>query len=461
MANSKSLFDRTSDTLRRLGIGAKDSVLVAVSGGIDSSALLHVLVTLRETGHIGAVHTAHINHGLRGEASDADERLVRHMCENANVPMVVRSVDTEKHAHTLKCGIEEAARELRYTAFKEIAVALGVRFVLTAHSANDQAETVMMNIMRGAGVRGLSGIPETRTDGAVTFVRPWLDVTRKEIAEYAADRALHFAEDATNTLLDYQRNRVRHIVIPAIAQAFDTRDILASFEGLARRMAGLQRYIEREASVHLAAAKTDRGLRLERLDSLPSEILAEVVEHWLAAQDKVHRLNSSDRESIAVIVQKGSGAIELSKGVRLLAAKGLLSIAGPRSEFEPVDLSRSMKHDFPQGVLCVGPPARLRLDAAHFYIATEDVHRFQLRPWQATDKMEPFGMQGRSKLISDLLTDAGVTGEQRTAYPVLEDIPSSTILWLPGIRGSELSRKDGAAACSGLVELEWLPVDEE
>jgi tRNA(Ile)-lysidine synthase len=267
MASSKpDLCARTLDRLRALSVTSEDALLVAVSGGMDSMSLLSVLCMLRDDSEVGSLAAVHVNHLLRGEASENDELLVRKQCEEHRVPLEVRRMDALSYARGRKLGIEEAARECRYQAFEECAKELAIRYVLTAHTANDQVETILMNIVRGAGLRGIAGIPASRQSGDVTILRPWLSVTRDEIEAYQSDVNIAYSTDATNAELTFQRNRVRHIVVPALQQAFPDRDVLRAFAMLAERAAGLSQTVQWVAEQELAKALSGGpGLELSTL----------------------------------------------------------------------------------------------------------------------------------------------------------------------------------------------------
>ena len=186
-------------------------VLVCVSGGADSMSLLDALLELSaERGF--RVAAAHFNHKLRGNESDRDEAFVINECKEYGVDLVVESGDAAAYAKENGLGIEEAARELRYEYFEAAAARLGAVRIATAHNANDLAETIIMNLTRGAGASGLSGIPPRRG----IIVRPMLRISRDEVMEYITGRGLAYVEDSTNSIEDRTRNKIRHSVIPIL-----------------------------------------------------------------------------------------------------------------------------------------------------------------------------------------------------------------------------------------------------
>jgi len=189
-------------------------VLVAVSGGPDSVALVHLLV--RSGGKRENLVVAHVNHQLRGADSDRDADFVSELCRNLGITSRIRAV--QPLTLNDRNGIEEAARRLRYACLREFAEAEGARYVLTGHTADDQAETILYRLLRGTGLHGLRGIPRSRPFGPAALVRPLLGFRRQELLRYLDELGVTYRSDATNESLDFARNRVRHLVIPAALQ---------------------------------------------------------------------------------------------------------------------------------------------------------------------------------------------------------------------------------------------------
>lgn len=183
-------------------------LLAAVSGGRDSMYLLHRLLELFP----GRVACAHFDHRLRGPESDRDREFVRGHCAALGVPCRIGQGDVAAFAAEKGLGIEEAAREMRYAFLQEAADELGAACILTAHTAEDNAETLLLNLARGTGLRGLCGIPPVRGN----ILRPMLEVTRREIDIYIREKGVPYTEDSTNAEDHYARNRLRHAALPAL-----------------------------------------------------------------------------------------------------------------------------------------------------------------------------------------------------------------------------------------------------
>ncbi|MEX1054886.1 MAG: tRNA lysidine(34) synthetase TilS, partial [Rhodothermales bacterium] len=221
-------------------------MLVGISGGADSLSLADILLRL---GH--SVSAMHINFRLRGEASDADEEFVRLWCGSRGIPLVVRSFDTAIVAEERRLSIQEAARDLRYEAFAAEAEAAGVRTVAVGHHRDDQVETVLLNLFRGAGPEGLAGMPVQRMlTESVRVIRPLLCLTRTEVEAYAGERGLEWREDASNLKSVYRRGALRAEIIPLIEKHFGT----GVRENIARSADLMREYVDRSLAPDIATA---------------------------------------------------------------------------------------------------------------------------------------------------------------------------------------------------------------
>jgi len=220
-----------------VALGARQGgLLVAVSGGVDSVVLAHALHAVRERCGL-VLSIGHVNHALRGAASEADEAAVRALAARLGVSVAVRRAPPaplrEGRSSRDRPTLQEAARTLRYQALREMAEAAGARWIATAHTADDQAETVLLRLLRGAGPDGLGGIPERSPDGRI--LRPLLGVSREEVLAHARGRGIAWREDASNARDAYARNRLRRHWLPGLARDFNPR-LLRSLADLAEAM---------------------------------------------------------------------------------------------------------------------------------------------------------------------------------------------------------------------------------
>ena len=208
---------RVLETVKKYNmIKDEDKVVIGVSGGPDSMTLLNILNNLKEKLNI-KIYVAHINHMIRKEA-DEETEYVRQFCENIGVDFFAKRVKVEEEAKKQKIGTEEAGRNIRYEFFEEVAKKVGANKIATAHNSNDNAETVLMNIIRGTSVSGLKGIEKIREG---KFIRPIIECSREEIEEYCKEQKLEPKYDKTNYENIYTRNKIRNLLIPYLQKEFN------------------------------------------------------------------------------------------------------------------------------------------------------------------------------------------------------------------------------------------------
>ena len=440
---TQPLIARTEASLASHSVTSGFRLLVAVSGGPDSLALAHVLQSLRGVHNFAELAVAHVNHGIRPEAVD-EENVVRRYCEEWNVPIYVKRVDSIGAAKQAKRGIEETARRQRYEFFEELSKSHGFDFILTAHTANDQAETVLMHLVRGAGVRGLAGIPAKRKLGSAYLIRPWLSITRDEILEYIQACGLRPLYDKSNEELAYQRNRVRHIVMPALAEAWPERSPVRSIARVAERFRELDQFLTARVSQKRTELRVSSGLSLTGLKELHGFELHAILEAWIAETFGPFSISSRETARIAVWLASRSPVLELRRGIRLRKHGMVVNIEKNTESlyFKPVLLIRDQTATTPFGEFSLHSAAQQQISKdpliAPFDSDSLSNHPIRVRPWQQSDRIAPFGMEGKRKLVSDVLTEAKITGERRRSYPVVEMV-GNAILWVPGIRRSDIA----------------------
>ncbi|MCL2526900.1 MAG: tRNA lysidine(34) synthetase TilS [Defluviitaleaceae bacterium] len=235
-----------------------DGVIVGLSGGADSVTLLSALMALGDEMSL-SVYAVHINHNLRGSAARQDEIFVRNLCQDADVPLIVYSADVQGYANKHKLGIEEAGRNIRYKYLHQSLKTFDAQKIAVGHNQDDNAETILLNLFRGTGLKGLCGIPPV--NGSI--IRPLIGVSRKEIEAYAAENTLEFITDETNASLDYSRNYVRNEIIPIICKQFGEQ-VPAT---IARNAALLT--ADEEALAATAYDAFVKGHSADRADQLP------------------------------------------------------------------------------------------------------------------------------------------------------------------------------------------------
>ena len=195
-----------------------DNIVIGVSGGPDSMALLNILISIRKNRKLSyEIVVAHVNHGIRIEAEE-ETKYVENFCKEKGISCYIKREKVEEFAKEQKIGTEEAGRKIRYSFFEEVALKVHANKIATAHNANDNAETVLMNIIRGSGTSGLKGIEAKRDD---RYIRPLIKCTRKEIEEYCEQNKLNPKQDKSNSENIYTRNKIRNILIPLLQDEFN------------------------------------------------------------------------------------------------------------------------------------------------------------------------------------------------------------------------------------------------
>lgn len=418
------------------------TVLVAVSGGADSMACLSVL---RRLGY--DVHALHANYGLR-EGADADEALVRRWCEEQSpaVPLTAVSLDAEARAAARDESLQESARRLRYEALAERAAVIGAPAVATGHHRDDQAETLLLNLVRGSGPEGLAGMRPSRPmeeAPSVSLVRPLLDVSRDDIEDYTEAERLPWRTDPTNRSLDYDRGVMRTEILPRLADHFEgVRDTLARSATLMGEYVDQALRPALEDRMEAAYGECERGGWLS-IDALTDEspvwrrrVLLEALRRALPSASysyaMAEELDALVDAQVGCRVEVGGGRVwRERRGLRFLPEEAEPNPVSPTS----IDWGESIS--IPQGELrvdpCVEHPSLL--DSGTPQVAYADADRLgqplTVRSWSDGDRFQPFGLQG-SKTVSDLLTEEQVPSHRRKAVCVL--CTEDHIAWVVGHR---------------------------
>lgn len=303
---------------------AAERVVVAVSGGADSLALLHILQALQGDLQI-ALHVATLDHGLRGAQGAEDAAFVAQIAANWQIPCTVGSVDVPNLAATWRLGIEAAARRARYAFLRQCAAEIGAACIATAHQRDDQAETVLLHLIRGSGLAGLRGILPSRERDGVRIVRPLLTIGRDELLAYLTTHGVAPRHDPSNSDMQYTRNKVRHAVMPLLREINPSvalslaRTAETLRDDYAALMASLPSYtppiIQREAFLRLLPAQQRLWLRAAVQQLAPERELS--FERVEAALRFVRRLRTA-------------GGVQLGGGIWLRANQARLRVERER-----------------------------------------------------------------------------------------------------------------------------------
>jgi tRNA(Ile)-lysidine synthetase-like protein len=494
------MHERLLATIRRLNLIPPGSrVVVAVSGGADSLALLHALAALRRPLDLWLA-VATLDHGLRGEAGAADAAFVGEQAQSLGLLCLREQRDVPGYAAQHGLSTEEAAREVRYRFLGESALALRAALVATAHTADDQAETVLMHFLRGSGLDGLKGMvgvgplpwvergpePEATglapthqpTTGAVRLVRPLLWTTRGEIEVYLAELGVTARQDETNTDTAFFRNRLRHELLPLLEDYQpNIRPVLArTAEGLGVDWAWLEAETEAAwgqlAQVRAAAV----GFAAAEFRALPEGLQRRLLRRAVAQLRPTQRDLSWEQTTGALaLAERGTsgqratlpGELSLYVGADFLwvlpmGAPPPLPGSGAGTESawpglaphcEPLRLAVPGETALPGGwVVRVEPaaPAALQLivgaeaqDAPRWQVllnAAQAGPALALRTRRAGDRFAPLGMGGQVVALADWMTNQKIPAAVRDTLPLLVDANSDTILWVAGYRPAEQVR---------------------
>lgn len=395
-------------------------VLVGVSGGADSMALLHLLHHWPDEGlRISAVH---IHHGLRGESADRDEAFVREYCERNNIGLTVIREDVAAIAAEEHLTIEEAGRQVRYSYFEAVRHRIGADYIATAHTASDQAETLLMHIIRGCGVDGLVGIPMSRGH----IIRPLLCCAREEIEEYCAENGISYMVDETNTDIRYTRNCIRHRVLPMLQEL--NPSVNRALLRLQKHAEADAQYIRGVAQAALDTAKRDNGYDVVAFRQQPSVIRRSMIRLLFntvsyASFEEIH-VSTAEQ-----IVMRGSASVSLPNGLVFDVSQNVVSVY-VSMEIQPV-VPQAIT-EFPTRFEFGGKKWSIkRMDRAedeniHNLLAQyaidcdKIVGRLYVRSRVEGDYLHP-ACRGIGKSLKKLMNEWRIPAYRRETYPILCD----------------------------------------
>ena len=405
---------------------ATSRLVVGVSGGADSVALMHLLHTAGVP-----VIVAHCNFQLRGEDSDADEMFVQQLAHSLQLPFFVKRFDTISMVNEAKISIQMAARELRYEWFESLRQDQDCEAIAVAHHLDDQVETFFINLIRGSGIRGMKGMREVNNK----IIRPMLFAQREEIEAYCLSNGLKYREDASNSETKYLRNKIRHVLLPLIndLQTGAEAGILKSIDLIQKDFQLFEELTNQSKALFVEQKEGYIFINREHLQPKDEALLFSLIgDFGFKGAVVAAILNSMQRQPGAQFFS-ATHQLTVSREGLLIQVK-----AEPNGDMQEVMIySETQEVSNPLGiemslisknelVSLRQPPAvaLLDFDLLHFPL--------RLRPLQNGDRFQPFGMKG-SRLISDFLTDIHLSRAKKSAVFVLEDAQKS-IVWLIGYR---------------------------
>lgn len=427
-------------------------ILVAVSGGLDSMVLLHLLHRLA-TVHRWKLTVAHFNHQLRGAKSNADERLARTTARKLKLPFVAGRGDVREVARKNGLSVEMAARKLRHAFLAGIAAKLKIPTVALAHHADDQVELFFLRLLRGAGGEGLAGMKWSNgSPGApkIRLARPLLDLSKSALQSFANENKIAFLEDASNASIDIQRNRVRHELIPLLTRHYQP--------ALARSVLRLMEVVGAEAEFAADTARAWlKGKRKPGFEHLPVAVQRRVVHEQLTELklapdfDLIERLRLNFGQWIAVsadysVFRDEAGVVHgrqlesfqfssKRRGFSLSAEKGEITFDGLRINWQIADNN---------GMVSAGKGG-----GVEYFDADKVGASICLRGWQPGDRFQPIGT-GSAKKLQDLFTNLKVPRGERHRR-VVAATGQGELFWVEGLRMAEKFKLDDNTA----RKLQW------
>ena len=401
-----------------------DSLLLAVSGGRDSMAMLHLMRKLDEV----SIAVAHMDFQLRGQESEDDAIFVQQTCQSLGVRFFVKRVDCQRYATDHGLSVQEAARELRYTWFETLAREHSM-LICTGHHQDDTLETYFINLLRGTGIKGLRGIPIKRDN----VIRPMMCFTSDEIGSLAEQEKIKFREDSSNSSDKYLRNRIRHELLPLLDSIkSDGRESMrASIGRIDQQWSHIADIEQWLMTKFVEYQNGDVAIDLDKLASLPS---SNYLLYVFLRQYGVNQTQAID------LLHAHSGRTATSPTHKLLKDRNRLLITPLEKVAEPVrfELAIGAEQQTVGGIIKIQPSSKQVEFIRDPYIEVFDADRISgtltVRNWAAGDRMRPIGMKGTQK-ISDILINRKVPQTEKERILVLCD--EEKIIWLIGHAISE------------------------
>ncbi len=400
-------------------ISKGESVLIGLSGGADSVCVTHALYTLAAELDI-KVYTAHVNHGIRGQEAIRDENFVHHFSDALGIKCFVRHADIPRIALEQGISEETAGRNVRYAFFDELCREHNIDKIVTAHNKNDNAETILMNFIRGSSVSGLCGIPYKRNN----IIRPILNASRKDIEQYCKNSKLNYMTDSTNLEDGYTRNRIRHTLIPLIEKNFNP-NFINTITDNSLIIDEYNRFVSKYTDDIYSKVVNNAYIDISKLHQYDIIIQREIVRRYLMSVYKtLDGISSVYVRDILFLSDNNSGtAIDLPDNIIIKNEYGKI-IAEKKSQHSQKEFNYEIKigerikiYEISKKVTVDFVKER-RCDGA-IYLGVNAADGINIRNRRAGDKFQPFGMNG-SKKLKQYFIDEKIPKNERDIIPIIE-----------------------------------------
>lgn len=421
-----------------------DKIIAALSGGADSVALLHILAKLDYN-----IEAIHCNFHLRGEESMRDENFVRTLCDKMNIKLTVAHFDTTTYASQKKISIEMAARELRYDFFESEREKTAAAAIAVAHHKDDVAETIILNLIRGTGIKGLHGIRAKNGN----IIRPLLDCSKQEILDYLQQLGEDFVTDSSNLKNDYIRNKIRLEIIPLMREI--NPSICATLAETGDRIAEAEKVYTKGIEEGKKCVLMGNNINIDALLKEPSPLaLLHEILHPLG-------FNSSHCEDILRNIHSGDSGKTYNSTTHTISRSRNTLLIVPAEKNNTI----AINEELPIGSSISTPYGEIKMEEMPFdgtiaksaNIATLDYEKIKfplrLRNIKAGDKFRPYGMRG-NKLVSDYLTDRKKSIIEKRQQLAVTD-SNDTIVWLVNERTAAPFAIDKGTA--HIIKITWKP----
>ncbi len=422
-----------------------ETFIVCVSGGKDSIVLLDALWYISGIVPIKII-IVHCNHNLRDEESNEDERFVKFLGKKYDLVTHCSSLNVISFSKKYKQSIELSARTLRYRFFERVAKEQSVPFILTAHTKDDSVETMLFNLLRGTGLRGITGIPRKRElDVNINVVRPILSISREEITTYANERQLEWREDSSNSNLTYTRNKIRHTLLPFLKEQFNPSilDTLFRFTEFAKGAETIVSENVLKYLPHVVSNKTNSSLSIsvESFKALSRFIKGEVLIRLISGHFET-TITLLHIEGIIQLTDKETGSVfSINDQLRVVKERSELVVTNSHTlKQQPIFIEKRGTFSFGSWTLTLEKISKQSIvyteDPNIEYIDEDTLPSLLiLRHWQHGDRFSPLGMEGLEQNVSDYLTNSKIPHLERENSFVLSS--TARIFWVCGFRLSE------------------------